>query len=199
MCDTASRTARCAVGLKRIRPILRKAGQPSLKTNRERPWSSSLWLFLPINDDCAWDKGGTSVIRSSSTWSTILWRRPARPEQLIEIHWWGRGSAFRAGTLSRRGSHRAGEVVCPPLLAPPLSWPTPVRSGAQPFVFWLGQIHHLVYEWPHRRHSSTGASRGSARPTHGPHTRGGPCRAFIGQPSLEVHRRRVPSTRLVLT
>ena len=48
---------------------------------------------------------------------------------------------------------------------PPLSRPTPVRSVAQPFAFWLGQIPHLVYELSHRRHSSTGAQRGSARPT----------------------------------
>src|SRR5215510_8898116 len=66
MCDTASRAARCAVGLKRIRPILRKTSQPSLKTNRGRPWSSSLWLFLPINDELAVPFEGSKARLKSS-------------------------------------------------------------------------------------------------------------------------------------
>ena len=65
MCDTASRAARGAVGLKRIRPILRKTSQPSLKTNRGRPWSSS-WLFLPINDELAVPFEGSKARLKSS-------------------------------------------------------------------------------------------------------------------------------------
>jgi hypothetical protein len=53
-------------GLKRIRPILRKTSQPSLKTNRGRPWSSSLWLFLPINDELAVPFEGSKARLKSS-------------------------------------------------------------------------------------------------------------------------------------
>jgi hypothetical protein len=91
MCDTASRAARCAVGLNAY-PDLTQNGSLSLKTNSHkvfhvcavgaplyvgrvsagirhrpgRPWSSSLWIFLPINEELAVPLEGSKARLKSS-------------------------------------------------------------------------------------------------------------------------------------
>jgi hypothetical protein len=63
-------------------------------------------------------------------------------------------------------------------------------GASSPLAFWLDQSLISFYELPHGRPYAHPAPRAaSVRPDQVP-TRGGPGRAFIGQPSLEVHRRR---------
>jgi hypothetical protein len=47
-------------------PDLTQKSQPSLKTNRGPPWSSSLWFFLPINDELAVPFEGSKARLKSS-------------------------------------------------------------------------------------------------------------------------------------
>ena len=65
MCDTASRAARCAVGLKRIRPILR-GGLHFLPHNGVRGVG-------PIPDDSHPSKTGDGFLEQRQTFSAHFW------------------------------------------------------------------------------------------------------------------------------